>query len=155
MGYPLQEHQSHTKSHTETSTPDQVLHTTGKTQKEETSPDHSLDTADTTALAIMTCTEATPDHNNRTGSATIEAAQDNPIQHTKDTVTGPAMTLHTIHTTNPPCTTAYKATTLRTTADHIHAHPTNCQSTIHTKEEHAVQDHNQIWEPKNHTEKGK
>ena len=44
----------------------------------------------------MTCTEATPDHNNGTGTATIEAAQDNPIQHTRDTVTGHAMTLHTL-----------------------------------------------------------
>ena len=61
----------------------------------------------------MTCIEVAPDHNNGTGSATIEAAQDNSIQHTKDTVAGPAMTLHTSHTTNPTQTAAHQATTLK------------------------------------------
>ena len=52
-GYPLQEHQHHTTRHTETATPDQALGTTRKTEKEKTGPDHSLDTADTTAPAMM------------------------------------------------------------------------------------------------------
>ena len=138
----------------ETVTPDQALDTTGKTEKEETSPDHSLDTAGITAPAVMTCTVATPNHNNRTGSAAIEAAQDDPIQHTEDTVAGPTMTHHIGHTANPPHTTAHQATTLRTTADHIHTHPTDHQSTIHTKEDHTVQDHTPIREPKNHTQGG-
>ena len=124
-GYPFQEHWHHTTRHTETATPDQALDTTGKTKKEQTSPDHSLDTADTTAPAIVPCTEASPDHNNRKGSATIEAAQDNPIQHTEDTVAGPTVTLHTGHTANPPHTTAHEATALSMIADHIHAHPTD------------------------------
>ena len=92
---PLQEHQHHTTRHPETATPDQALDTTRKTEKEETGPDHSLDIADTAAPAIVTCTEAAPDHNNGAGSATIEAAQDKPIQHIKDTVAGPIITNHT------------------------------------------------------------
>ena len=69
---------------------------------------------------------------NRTDTATIEAAEDEPIQHIKDIVADPAMTQHTGHTpTN-------KVTTLRTTVDHIHALPTNHQSIIHTKEDYIV-----------------
>ena len=60
--------------HTETATPDQALDTTVKSMNEETIPDHSLDTADTIAPAVATCTEATPNYNNGTGTATIEAA---------------------------------------------------------------------------------
>ena len=150
-GYPLQEHQHHTTRHTETATPDQALGTTRKTEKEKTGPDHSLDTADTTAPAIMTCTEAAPDHNNGTGSATIEATQDNSIQYTKDIVTGSTMTHHTDQTANHPHTTACQATTLRITADHIHAYPMNHQSIISTKEDHAIQDYTPIREPRNHT----
>ena len=59
----------------------------------------------------MTCTEATPDHNNRTGSAAIEAAQDDPIQHIEDTVTGHTVTHHTGYTANPSHTAASQATT--------------------------------------------
>ena len=90
--YPCQEHQCHITRHTELSMPDQALDTTEKIEMEETGPDHSLDIADTTALAIMTCTAAAPDCNKGEGTATIETAQDNPIQHTEDTVTDPAMT---------------------------------------------------------------
>ena len=39
----------------------------GKTEKEETGPDHSLDTANIITPAIMTCTEATTNHNNGSG----------------------------------------------------------------------------------------
>ena len=124
-GYLLQEHWHHTTRHTEAATPDQALDTTGKTKGEETGPNHSLDIANTAAPAIMTCTEAPPDHNNGTCSATIEAAQDDPIQHTDDTVTDPTMTHPTGHITNPPHTTVHQATTLRTTADHIYTHPTD------------------------------
>ena len=99
----------------------------------------------------MTCTEATPDHNNEAGTATIEAAQDNPIKPTADTVADPAMTHHTGHTANHPHTAVHQVTTLRTIVDHIHAYPTNHQSIIHTKEDHAVRDHTPIREPKNHT----
>ena len=124
-GYPLQEQWYHTTGHTETAIPDQALDTTGKTKKKETIPDYSPDTAVTTAPAIMTCIEAAPDYKNGKDSATIEEAQDNTIQHTKDTVADPTMAHHTGHTANPPHTTAHQATTLRTAADHIQAHPTN------------------------------
>ena len=134
--------------------PGQALDTNRKTKKEETGPDHSLDTADITAPAVVTCTEATPDHNNGMGTATTEAAQDDPIQHTKDTVTDPAMTHHTGHTTNHPHTAAHQVTALRTTVDHIHVHPTNHPNMIHTKEDHAVGDHTPIRKPENHTLKG-
>ena len=40
--YPLQEHWHHTTRHTETATTDLALGTTGKTDKEETGPDHTL-----------------------------------------------------------------------------------------------------------------
>ena len=53
--------------------------------KEEIDPDHSLDIADITAPAIVTCTDATPDHNKGIGTDAIEADQGNPIQHTKAT----------------------------------------------------------------------
>ena len=71
----------------------------------------------------MTCTEAAPDHNNGIGTAALEAAQDNPIQHTEHTVADSAVTHHTGHSINHPHTTAHEVTTLRTAVDHIHAHP--------------------------------
>ena len=104
--YALQEHWHHITRHTETTAPDWALDTIRKTEKKETSPDHNLGTADITAPAIMTCTEATSDHNSGMGTATMEAAQDIPIQHTKDTVANPAMTHHTSHTTNHQHTTS-------------------------------------------------
>ena len=149
--YPFQEHQHHMTRHTGTTTPDWALDTTGKTKKEETGPDHSLGTAGIAAPAVMTCTEATPEHNNRMGTATIGAAQDNPIQHTKDTVTDPTVTHHIGHTINHPHTAAHWVTTIRTTVDHIHTHPTDCQNIIHTKEDPAVQDCTPIRELKNYT----
>ena len=82
--YPLQEHWHHTTSHTEIATPDHAPDITRETEKEETGSDQSL--ANIMAPAIMSCPEAAPDHNNGTGTATMEAAQDDPIQYTKDTV---------------------------------------------------------------------
>ena len=102
--YLLQEHWHHTIRHTEIATLDQAQGTTRNMEKVETDPDHSLDTADIAAPAVVTCTEATPDHNNGKGTATIAAPQDNPIQHTGDTVTGHAVIHHTHHTTNLPHT---------------------------------------------------
>ena len=99
----------------------------------------------------MTHTEATPDHNNGMGIATIEAVQDNPIQHTEATVTEPAVIHHTSHTTDHPHTTAHQVTTLRTAVGHSHVYPTNYQNIIHTTEDHAVQDHNPNRGPKKHT----
>ena len=86
----------------------------------------------------MTCIEATSDHNEGMGKATIEAAQDDPIQHTKDTVTDPIMTHHTGHTANHPHTTTHQDTSLRTAVDHIHIHPIDHQNITHTKEDHTV-----------------
>ena len=80
----------------------------------------------------MTCIEATPDHTNGTGTAAREADQEDPIQHTEDTVIDPTMTHHTGHTT------AHQVTTVRTAVDHIHAHPKDHQNITHTKESHAV-----------------
>ena len=71
----------------------------------------------------MTCTEAVPDCNKGTGTAAIDEAQDDPLQHTEATVTKPAMTHHTGHTADHPHTTAHQAITLRTAVDHIHVHP--------------------------------
>ena len=136
--YLLQEHQCHTTRHTEIVTPDQAQGTTGKIEKVETDPDYSLDIADITAPAIMTCTEAVPHHNNGTGTGAIEAVQDDPIQHTGNTVTGHAMIHHTSHTTNPPHATAHQATTLRTTVDHINGLLTDCQNIVHAEKVHAV-----------------
>ena len=45
-------------------------------------------------MLCYNCTEATPDHNNGTGTSAIETAQDDPIQHTEDTVTGPTIKGH-------------------------------------------------------------
>ena len=136
--YPLQEQWHHTTRHTEIATTDPALNATGKTKEEETSPDHSLDTVNTVAPAIMTCIEAAPDHNTRTCTAILEAAQDDPIQHIKDTVTGLAMIQHTCHTANPPHTTVHQATTHRTAADHTCDHPTDCQSIVHTRKNHSL-----------------
>ena len=91
----------------------------------KTNPDHGLDTADIAAPAIMTCTEAASDHYNGTGTAAIEAAQDDPIQYIRDIVTGHAMIRHTSHKSNPPHTAAHQATTLRITVDDIHGLSTN------------------------------
>ena len=71
-------------------------------------------------------------------TATIVAVKDNPIQHIKVTVTDPTMTHHTFHTANHPHTTAHQDTTLRTTVDHVHAYPTDCQNLLHPKENHTV-----------------
>ena len=123
--YPLQEHCHHITRHTETTTPDWALDTTGRTNQEETGLVGSLDTADITAPANVTYTEATAGHDNGMGSATIEAAQNNPIQCTKDRVTAPTMTHYTGHTANHTHTAAHQVTTLRTTVDHIHTHSTD------------------------------
>ena len=72
----------------------------------KTGPDHSLGIADIAAPAIMTCAEATPDHNKGMGIATMEAAQDNPIQHTEATATEIAMRQHTDHAIDHPHTAA-------------------------------------------------
>ena len=97
----------------------------------------------------MSCTEAAPDDNKGKGTATIEAAQGCPIQHTKATVTEPTMTCLTGHTAEHTHTTDHQVTALRTTVDHIHTHPTNC--VIHTTEAYAVQDHTPTRKPKNYT----
>ena len=121
--YPSQGHQHHTTRHAEIATTDQALGT--KTKKEETSPNHSVDTENFIAPAIMICTEATPNHNNGTGTATIEAAQDDPTQYTEDTAKGPTATHHTCHTAIPQHTLAHQATALRIAVDHTHNHLTN------------------------------
>ena len=82
---------------------------------------------------MITCTDPIPDHNNGTGTAAIEAAQDDPIQHTGNTGTGYALIHHMGDTANPPHTTAHQATPLRITVDHIHDLPTDCQNVMHTK----------------------
>ena len=74
----------------------------------------------------MTCTEPAPNHNKGTGTATIEAAQDDPIQHTEDTAAGPTVTHHTGHTLNPQYITAPQAMALRIAEGHTHDHPTDC-----------------------------
>ena len=130
---------------TETATPSQALDTIEKIEKEETGQDHSLGIADITAPATVTSTEATPDHNKGTGTAATEAAQGDPIQHTKATVTEPTMTQYTGHTTDHPHTAVQQVTTLRTTLDHVHAHPTDHQNIIPTT------DHILTREPENHT----
>ena len=114
--YPLLEHWHHITRCIGIATPDQDLDTTKKIKKEETGPDHSLDIADIAGPAIITCTEAAPDCNKGTGTATIKAAQDVPIQHTEATVAEPAMTHHTGHTADHPHTATHQVTTLRTTA---------------------------------------
>ena len=119
--------------------------------KENTGQDQSLDTTGIAAPATVTYPEAASDLNNGTGTATIEANQDDPIQHTKNTVTDPTMTHCTTHTTNHPHTTAHQVVTLRTAIDHIHTHPTDCQIIIHTKEDHTIQDCTPIRDPDNHT----
>ena len=83
------------------------IDTAEKIQTGETCPDHSLGIADITAPAIMTCTEAAPDCNKGKGTSATEAAQGDPIQHTKATATEPTMTHHTSHTTDHPHTTAH------------------------------------------------
>ena len=97
---PLQGHWHHTTRHMEITTTDLALETTRKTEKEETSPDHSLDTANMTAPAAVTCTEATPNHNNGTGTVTIEAAQMTPLStpRTQPQVLPWHTTLQIIHT---------------------------------------------------------
>ena len=116
---------AHITRHTEIATPDPAIDTTEKIKKQETGPDHNPDIAEIVAQAIITCTEAVPYHNNWMDTAAIEAAQDDPIQHTEDTVADLTMTHHTGHTTNHPHTAAHQDTTFRTAVDHIHAHPTD------------------------------
>ena len=125
---------------TETLTPGQALDTTEKIQEGETGTDHSLGIADITALAVMTCTEATPNHNKGMGTATIEAAQGNPIQHTEATIAEPTVTCLTGHTPDHWYTTAHQVTILRTTVDHVCTHPTDQQNIIPITEAHTVQD---------------
>ena len=149
--YPLQEHQHHITRHMEIATPDQALDTAKKIDKEETGPEHSLDIVDITGLAIMTCTEAAPDCNKGTDTAAIETAQGNPIQHNEATLAEPAVTHHTSHTADHSHTPVHQVTALRTTVDHIHAHPTDHQNIIHITEDRALQDCTPTGEPENHT----
>ena len=100
---------------------------------------------------MVTHTEAAPDHNKGTDTDAIEAAQGDPIQHTKATAAESTMIHHTSHTIDNPHTTAYLVTALRTTMGHIHIHPTDHQNIFHTTEDHTVQDHNSTKGPKNHT----
>ena len=92
-----------------------------------------------------------PDCNKGMGTATIEAAQGNPIQHTEAIVTEPAVTHHTGHITDHPHTTAHPVTSLRTPVDHVHAYCTDHWNIMHTAEAHAVQHCTPTTEPKNHT----
>ena len=64
------------------------------------------------------------------------------------------MTCLASHTTDHPHTAAHQVTALRTTVDHVQAHPTDQQNIIHTTEAHTVQDHTPTWEPKNHILEG-
>ena len=91
----------------------------------ETDPDHSLGIVDITAPAIVTCTEAAPDCNKGMETATIEAAQGDPIQHTEATATEPTMTHHTDHTADHPLTTDDLVTAPRTAVDCVHDHHTD------------------------------
>ena len=93
----------------------------------------SLNTANIAAPAVVTCTAAAQDHDNGTGTAAIEVAQNDPIQHTNDIVTDPAMTYHTSHTAAHQVT-AYRSSNI-----------------IHTKEDHAAQDHTSSRDSENHT----
>ena len=128
--YHLQAYKHSITRHTETATLSQALGTTEKIEKGEIDPDQSLDIADIEALALMTCTEATQDHNKGMGADIKEAAQGDSIQHAKTTTTEPPMTDHT---------------------GHNHICPTHCQNIFHTTEDHAVQDHTPTRGPKNHT----
>ena len=75
------------------------------------------------------------------GTAAIEAAQGNPIQHTEATVAEPAVKHLTGHTTDHPHTAAHQVTTLRTAVDHVHVHPIGYQIIIPTTEDHTVPEH--------------
>ena len=90
--YHLQAHQHNITRCTEITTPGQALDTAKKIETGGTGPDPSLGVADITAPDIVTCTEATPDHNKGTDTATIVAAQGDPIKHTKATATESTMT---------------------------------------------------------------
>ena len=61
------------------------------------------------------------------------------------------MTFHSGHTTNPPHTAACQVTTLRIAVDHSHNQPIDHQSKVHTKKDHADQDHIPIRETKRAT----
>ena len=110
--------------------------------------------ADITAVADMTSTEVAPDHNPGMGTATIEAAQGDPIQHIEDTVVGLTVIHPSSYTTDLPPTTVHQVTALRTAVDHFHTHPTDLQNITHTQKDHIVQDLTPIRESKNHTLKG-
>ena len=86
----------------------------------------------------MTCTEAAPDLDNGTSTAILTAAQAYSIQHTKDTVADATMTHHTVHTASHQYTAAHHVNALRTTVNHIHAHPIDYQNITHAKEGHLV-----------------
>ena len=65
-------------------TQDQAQGTIRKIRKEWTTMDHILDTADITPSAVVTCTEAAPDHSTWTDTASIEVAQDHLTPHTRE-----------------------------------------------------------------------
>ena len=99
----------------------------------------------------MTYTEATPNCNKGMGTATIDAAQGNPIQHTEATVTKPTMTHLTSYNADHQYSAAHQVTTLRTTVNQVHTHPSDHQNIIPTTEDHTVPDCTSTREPKNHT----
>ena len=137
----------------EVATQDQAEGTIGKIGKERTTLDHILDTVDITASAVVTCTEAAPDHSTRTDTAAIEVAEDDLTTHTGDIATDPTMTHHTSHTAHITVIqtttldsaaehiTAHQATALKTTVDQAPDHHSTHQNTGCTKRDHTAQYH--------------
>ena len=93
--YPLQVHWHHTTRHIEITTTDLAVGTTGKTEEEQTGPDHSLDTTHIVASATVTCTEAAPNHINGTGTSQHRSSSRWP--HTAHH--GPQLEILPLHTT--------------------------------------------------------
>ena len=112
-----------------------LLWTTGKTEKEETSPDHSLDTANIIAPAVMTCIDAAPYHNDGTGTTASS-------RQTNLAIWGHNQRSH--HDT--PHQSHHKSSTHCSSSgyhsqDHTHNYLTNHWSIVYTKMDHAFQDH--------------
>ena len=157
MEYPLQGHWHHTTRHTEIPTTDLALGTTGKTEKEETGPDLSLDTANIIAPAIHDlhrgCSQSQQwDRHSchRSSSRWSHSA------HWGHSCRSCHDTPHQSHQQILKHTAAHQATTLRIAVDHTHNHPTNqSKYSSHQKGSHSSGSYSNQGNWKSHLRRNK
>ena len=94
-------------------------------------PDHSPTTKCIAGQIITIHIEATPDHNTGIDTTTTEAAHDDLVQPTEDTVTDLTVTPCTSHMADHPHIAALWVINPEIVIGHTHNHPNNLQGMNH------------------------